>query len=354
MRRLRRADCSAPGIRRLRRGRGFAYVEESTGERIDDPDTLERIRELVIPPAWTDVWVCPWSNGHLQAVGVDARGRKQYRYHDRWRLRRDQQKFDEMVDFARALPRLRGMAAEHLERDELTRERVLAGAVRLLDRGFFRIGGERYADENETYGLATMKRRHAHLVGNDVVRFDYVAKAGKERVQSVVDPRGYDVVAALKRRRGRGDELLAYRLGRAWVDVRSEDINAYIKAAAARISPPRISVHGTAPCSPPSGSPSRHMRRRGRRPASGRSTARSQRSRATSATRRRCAAPRTSTRACSTATTPASRSRRRSKLWGRRSRRACAPRPVEDAVLDLLEDERSPALERVRHRGPAA
>ena len=229
MPRLRRADCSTPGIRRLRRGRGFAYVDETTGERIEDPETLERIRELVIPPAWQDVWICPWPNGHIQAVGADAAGRKEYRYHQRWRERRDQEKFDAMIEFAHRLPTLRAKAAEDLDGDELTRERVLAGAVRLLDRGFFRIGGESYAEENETYGLATMKKQHARLLDGNVIEFEYVAKGGQQRVQSVVDAAVFRVVAELKRRRAGGDELLAYRENGAWRDVRSSDINDYIK-----------------------------------------------------------------------------------------------------------------------------
>ncbi|MBD0349512.1 MAG: DNA topoisomerase IB, partial [Thermoleophilia bacterium] len=226
---MRRSDPSLPGITRIRRGRGFAYRDESTGELIEDAETLDRIRELVIPPAWTDVWVCPYPNGHIQAVGTDAAGRKQYRYHDRWRARRDAQKFEEMLDFARVLPTLRQVAAGHLADDHLTRERVLAGAVRLLDRGFFRVGGEAYAQENDTYGLATMKKEHASLEPGHVVLFEYVGKGGQERVQSVVDEAVYDLVRALKRRRGGGEELLAYREDGAWRDVRSPDINDYIK-----------------------------------------------------------------------------------------------------------------------------
>src|SRR5436189_6403530 len=130
--RLRRADCSAPGIRRRRCGRGFVYVDPSGG-RVTDPVLLARIRSLVIPPAWTDVWICPHPMGHIQATGLDARGRKQYRYHDRWRQRRDAQKFDEMIDFARALPGMRERISEELDHDGMTRERVLACAVRLLD-----------------------------------------------------------------------------------------------------------------------------------------------------------------------------------------------------------------------------
>ena len=229
MPRLRRSDCSTPGIRRVRRGRGFSYVDDTTGEAIDDPDTLERIRELVIPPAWQDVWICPWPNGHIQAVGLDARGRKQYRYHDRWREHRDREKFDRMLDFARALPHLRRVADRQLRRAEPTRERVLAGAVRLLDRGFFRVGGEAYAEENETYGLATMQKRHVRLEPTNVIVFDYVAKGGQRRLQSIVDPQVYRLVGELKRRRGGGPDLLAYKDGRRWRDVLSSDVNAYIK-----------------------------------------------------------------------------------------------------------------------------
>jgi DNA topoisomerase I len=230
MPRLRRADISGPGIRRRRRGRGWEFFDE-TGERIDDIETLERIRELAIPPAWTDVWICPYPTGHIQAIGTDVAGRKQYRYHQRWRERRDQIKFDKMVDFARALPTLRDAAADDVRRKGFPRERVLAGAVRLLDRGFFRIGGEEYAEENESYGLATMRKTHVTLDDGYAITFDYPAKSGKQQVRSVVDPDVYELVAALKRRRAGGAELLAYQSDRAWFDVRSADINAYIKEA---------------------------------------------------------------------------------------------------------------------------
>jgi DNA topoisomerase I len=225
MPRLRRVDCSGPGLTRRRFGRGFAYYDEE-GDRIDDPVALERIQSLAIPPAWTDVWICPVPNGHIQAIGIDAAGRKQYRYHDRWRARKDQEKFDRMVEFARGLPRVREVAAEQLQLEGFPRERVLAGAVRLLDRGFFRIGGEEYA-ETGSYGLATMRKEHVMLLPGGVIRFEYVAKGGKDRVQSVVDPEVYELVTALKRRRG-SPELLAYKNHR-WRDVRSSDINDYIK-----------------------------------------------------------------------------------------------------------------------------
>src|SRR3954470_15315668 len=144
MPRLRRADCSAAGISRRRRGRGFEYLDQD-GTRLTDEETLGRIREIAIPPAWEDVWICPFPMGHIQATGVDARGRRQYRYHDVWRERRDRGKFDHMLEFARALPKLRYYAHEHLAEEGLTRERVLACAARLLDLGFFRIGTEGYA-----------------------------------------------------------------------------------------------------------------------------------------------------------------------------------------------------------------
>jgi DNA topoisomerase-1 len=231
MTRLRRADCTAPGITRRRRGRGFEYFFAATGERVDDPEMIARIRDLVIPPAWKDVWICPHPNGHIQAIGTDAAGRKQYMYHVKWRQRRDAQKFDRMLDFARRLPDLRRVCSKHLQEPGMGRERVLACATRLLDHGFFRIGTESYAEQNKTYGLATMKKRHVSLRG-DIITFDYVAKSGRRRVQSIVDQDVFDVVSALKRRNSGSDELLAYKVARTWVDVRSGDINNFIKEAA--------------------------------------------------------------------------------------------------------------------------
>jgi DNA topoisomerase I len=228
--RLRRVDCSGPGIRRRRHGRGFRYLDED-GAAVDDDELLLRIHELVIPPAWEDVWICPYSGGHIQATGIDAAGRKQYLYHPRWRERRDLQKFDDMVVFARTLPRLRKRVDAQLDgSDEPTYDRVCACAVRLLDRGFFRVGGEDYAVRNESYGLATMKKHHVEL-RDEVLVFDYPAKSGQRRVQAIIDPAAADVVKALKRRRGGGDDLLAYKRGRRWVDLRSEDINAWLKDA---------------------------------------------------------------------------------------------------------------------------
>ena len=229
MSRLRRADCSGPGFRRARKGRGFTYLDED-GSPIEEPEVVSRLRSLGIPPAWKDVWICPWANGHIQATGVDAAGRKQYLYHQDWRTRRDAEKFDEMLEFAKDLPALRSRVAEDLESGEsLTRERVLACAVRLLDRGFFRIGTEEYAVTNESYGLATMRKSHVRLEDDHTMVFDYPAKSGIRQIRAIVDPVAIEVIGTLKRRRGGGKELLAYKNGSRWHDIRSGDINEYIK-----------------------------------------------------------------------------------------------------------------------------
>ena len=226
--RLRRSDCSTLGWTRRKAGRGWVYVD-AAGARVTDPEALARIKALAIPPAWTDVWICPWANGHLQAVGTDAAGRKQYRYHDVWRAQRDGEKFDHMLEFAVALPRLRARCLTEIAAEGMGRDKVLACATRLLDLGFFRIGTEGYAEQNQSYGLATIHKNHVKVDADGVVTFDYVAKAGKRRLQSVVDPDVCRVIAELKQRRGGGAELLAYRDGRRWCDVRSADINTWIK-----------------------------------------------------------------------------------------------------------------------------
>jgi len=230
MTRLTRSDVSTPGIARKGRGRGFQYFA-ADGTAISDEDTLDRVRSLVIPPAWKDVWISEHPRGHVQATGIDAAGRKQYRYHDDWRTRRDSEKFDSMIDFARSLPTLRSRVAADLETTELGEAQILACATRLLDRGFFRVGSEGYAEENETYGLATIRKDHVTL-SDGIMVFDYNAKGSKRRVQRVDDEDVVDIVGKLKRRRGGGDELLAFRRGRRWVDVKSADINAYVKDAA--------------------------------------------------------------------------------------------------------------------------
>jgi len=225
--RLRRSDCSQPGFRRIRRGRGFAYLDEH-GRQLRKPEILERLRDLAIPPAWQDVWICPDPAGHLQATGIDAAGRKQYLYHSRWREHRDRQKFQRMIRFADLLPKLRRRVAAALRGQDMPPEKVLACAVRLLDVGMFRIGSEQYADDDGGVGLATILKEHVTLQGSAVV-FDYPGKGGVRRAQVIDDPASFTVVRALKRRRSGGPQLLAYRNGRRWTSLRSEEINEYLK-----------------------------------------------------------------------------------------------------------------------------
>ena len=229
MPRLKRADVADPGYTRRRRGKGFEYLRPD-GTPLRDRKALERIRQLAIPPAWKDVWICDDAMGHIQATGMDARGRKQYRYHDKWRERRDREKFESMIEFGRALPKLRKRVDEDLGRRGYGRRRVLACAVRLLDRGFFRIGSEGYAEENQTYGVATMRRRHVEVTG-DTVTFDYEAKGGKRRIQAIMDADLAKLVRTLDSREGGGRELLAFKSKGEWRDVRSDDINAYVREA---------------------------------------------------------------------------------------------------------------------------
>ncbi|HEY2637068.1 MAG TPA: DNA topoisomerase IB, partial [Solirubrobacteraceae bacterium] len=198
MPRLKRSDPSGPGIHRRRRGRGFQYLDDN-GERVEDPEVLARIAELAIPPAWQDVWIAVEPMGHIQATGVDAAGRTQYRYHDRWRERRDARKFQDMIDFARSLPRVRRRVSRDLALEDMPRDKVLALAVRLLDIGFFRIGSEEYAETGDSYGLATLLKEHVSLDGDGVVTFDYPAKGGQRRVQSVADGDVCRIIRTLKR-----------------------------------------------------------------------------------------------------------------------------------------------------------
>jgi len=225
-RRLKRADCAGPGIRRIRRGSGFSY-EDGAREAIADEETLERIRQLAIPPAWKEVWICPDPFGHIQATGYDEAGRKQYLYHERWQQRQAERKFELVREFALALPKLRRAVTADLRRQGMPRERALACAVRLLDLGFFRVGSEVYASENESFGLATVRREHVTIKRNEVV-FDFPAKSGQRRVQSIRDAAARRAIEAMHRRRGGPEDLLAYRAGGGWVDVRSDEINEYI------------------------------------------------------------------------------------------------------------------------------
>lgn len=215
---------------RRRRGRGFSYLDEQ-GMPIRDEEALDRIASLAIPPAWRDVWICPQANGHLQAVGTDDAGRRQYLYHPVWRAHRDREKFENMLAFGRRLPTVRKSVRGLLRRDGLSRERVLAGAVGLLDRGLFRVGSEEYTDENGSYGLATLERRHVGLTGKSIV-FDYEGKTGKQQTREVVDPALVRLAGELMRIRRRDPRFLAYRRGGRLVDVRAGDINEFVKELA--------------------------------------------------------------------------------------------------------------------------
>jgi DNA topoisomerase I len=218
-----------PGWTRRRVGRGFSYRDE-TGQLIKVAERLDRIRSIAIPPAWKDVWICPWPNGHIQATGLDAAGRRQYRYHDAWRARRDAEKHERVLAIASELPDVRDQVAAALRTRGPNRERVLACALRLLDLGTFRIGSEEYAEENGTYGLATLRREHVTVRGERTF-FRYTAKGGIEREVEITDrPTATVVRQLLERPDDAGDELLAYQLeDGTWHDVTSDEINAYLK-----------------------------------------------------------------------------------------------------------------------------
>lgn len=225
--RLRTSSCDRPGFTRIRCGRGFRY-EDAEGQPLRDPAHLARIRALTIPPAWRQVWICPWPNGHLQAVGTDDAGRRQYLYHEEFRAQQEQAKHEHVREVARALPKLRGRVASDLAGRGLGRDRVTACAVRLLDLGFFRIGSDRHTRESETYGLTTMLREHV-TCGHGEIAFSYPAKGGTELVRALVDEEAHAVVRALLRRRHGGQRLLVYRNGGAWHDLHSGDLNEALR-----------------------------------------------------------------------------------------------------------------------------
>jgi DNA topoisomerase IB len=226
---LTRSELTSPGIRRRRCGRGFRYFAPD-GNPLADAAALARIKALVIPPAWEDVWICPGQDGHIQAVGTDVAGRRQYRYHDEWREQRDREKFDRMLEFGRALPRVRTVVERDLRGRGLSRERVLAAAVRLIDLGFFRSGGDEYAADNGSFGLATIRREHV-TCHQDEITFDYIGKSGKRHVETVADDLASPVVRNLKRRRSWPDcdDLLVFRSGSRWHNVTAGDINDYLR-----------------------------------------------------------------------------------------------------------------------------
>jgi DNA topoisomerase I len=223
---LTRSDPSGPGITRGRDEGSFRYRDPS-GAVITDPRTLRRVSALAIPPAWKDVWISPDPRGHIQATGVDSRGRTQYRYHALWRQQRDVQKFEHMLRFAGALPSLRAATLHDLSRRGMDRSRVVASAVRLIDLGLFRLGGERYAELDHHYGAVTLEKRHVRVQRSDVV-FDYVAKEGKRRAIAVTDPAVLRTVRTLARSDNGLDPLFCWVEGGTWHTLHSHDVSAYI------------------------------------------------------------------------------------------------------------------------------
>jgi DNA topoisomerase-1 len=184
---LRYVSDEIPGIKRVKTGADSRYIDPR-GKPVRDRNTLNRIRSLAVPPAWRDVWICPLENGHLQATGRDDRGRKQHCYHPLWREVRDATKYERLVDFGKVLPKIRQRIARDLARPGLTREKVLATIIRLMDVAFMRVGNEEYARQNKSYGLTTMKDQHAEIRG-ERIRFAFRGKSGKEHSIEVADRR---------------------------------------------------------------------------------------------------------------------------------------------------------------------
>src|SRR6266567_3101637 len=223
---LRHVSDDRPGYRRKANGDHFEYLD-TEGKRIRDEQRLLRIKRLAIPPAWTDVWICPSPNGHIQATGRDARRRKQYRYHERWRELRDENKFGRLADFAKALPRIRRRVAHDMRLPGLPREKVLATVVRLLERTFIRIGNAEYARENKSFGLTTMQGRHVTVKGARL-RFRFRGKSGRQHEVDVTDRRIANIVS--KCQDLPGQDLFQYVDDGGEVrNVTSQDVNDYLR-----------------------------------------------------------------------------------------------------------------------------
>lgn len=251
MTRLRRSVLTAPGIRRVRRGHGFSYLDPA-GDRLAEDEALERIEDLVIPPVWRDAWIAPQPNGHIQAVGTDAAGRRQYLYHPQWRRDRDEEKHDRVLAMAKRLPGWRTQVEDDLAERGLTERRVLGAALRMLDRGIFHTGGEEYAQENGSHGVATLLREHA-CVREGACVFEYPAKGGAARAVSIDDPALVEVLRSLLRSRADSDRLLVYRTPSGWHEIHAADVNERFKELAGR------GLHGQGPAHL-----ERHRARRGR------------------------------------------------------------------------------------------
>jgi DNA topoisomerase IB len=227
MPRLRRTSPDQPGWSRRRAGKGFVYLDEH-GRKLSAAQS-QRARDLVIPPAWEDVWITPFENGHLQAVGTDDAGRRQYLYHPQWRARRDAEKFDRMLDFGRALAKVREQVLVDLGHDGMPLERACAVAVRMLDLGCFRIGNDVYAEDHGSFGLTTLERRHVRRQ-QDALIFTFVGKSGIEHVIEIDDEVVIRAIEVMRRRRTPDDpSLLAYKSGRSWRSILPELVNEYVR-----------------------------------------------------------------------------------------------------------------------------
>ncbi len=225
--RLRRTSPDQPGWTRRRAGTGFVYLDRH-GARLA-PEDARRVRALVIPPAWQDVWITPYATGHLQAVGTDDAGRRQYLYHPQWRTRRDAEKFDRMLRFGQGLVKARELVLADLGREGMPLQRACAAAVRLLDLGYFRIGNDVYADTHGSFGLTTLERRHVKRRQDRLV-FTFTGKSGVDHRIEIDDATVVGAVEIMWRRRGPDDpRLMAYREGRSWRSVLPDAVDAYVR-----------------------------------------------------------------------------------------------------------------------------
>ena len=223
---LRYVCDNGPAIQRRRAGKGFVYLD-AKGRRVANPDTLQRIRSLVIPPAWTNVWICAAADGHIQATGRDAKGRKQYKYHAEYREAREQSKYEHLFAFAAALPTIRATVAEHMSLRGLPREKVLATVVHLLETTLIRVGNDEYARNNQSYGLTTLKSDHVAVEGSEV-RFQFTGKSGKQWSLAMRDRRVARIIRACQELPGQ-DLLQYFNEEKALHAVSSGDVNAYLR-----------------------------------------------------------------------------------------------------------------------------
>ncbi len=242
---LRYVCDTGPAIRRRRAGKRFVYFD-AKGRRLADPSVLKRIRALVIPPAWTDVWICPSAAGHIQATGRDAKGRKQYRYHAEYREAREEAKFEHMLAFAKVLPAIRAATAEDMTLRGLPRRKILATVVHLLEATLIRVGNDEYAKANQSYGLTTLKSDHVEVDGQKI-RFQFTGKSGKQWSVAMRDRRVAKILRACQDLPGQ-DLLQDFDETKDLRAVTSGDVNDYLREIAGYEVPPRTSGPGRAPC----------------------------------------------------------------------------------------------------------